>query len=75
MRNGMTNREIARVRATGLGATKFRVAKIIRKLDVDTRVDLRRWRGSTIASDFSDVDARNEGGTAMSDELKRGALG
>ncbi len=50
VRHGLTNREIARRRGVSLDAVKFHVANAVAKLGLESRAELRMWRGAPLGS-------------------------
>jgi DNA-binding CsgD family transcriptional regulator/catechol 2,3-dioxygenase-like lactoylglutathione lyase family enzyme len=66
VRHGLSNRQIAARRGISLDAVKFHVANAVRKLGVENRAALRKWRGIPAGSALRRVS----GGGAM-----LGALG
>ena len=69
VRHGMSNREIATRRGISLDAVKFHVANALDKLGLESRQQLRMWRGAPVDS------ALNRKREDMTSELALGPIG
>jgi DNA-binding CsgD family transcriptional regulator/catechol 2,3-dioxygenase-like lactoylglutathione lyase family enzyme len=69
VRHGMSNRMIAKRRGISLDAVKFHVANALDKLGLESRQELRMWRGAPLDS------ALARGERTMDSKLALGPLG
>jgi catechol 2,3-dioxygenase-like lactoylglutathione lyase family enzyme/DNA-binding CsgD family transcriptional regulator len=69
VRHGLSNREIARLRGTSSDATKYHVANVTAKLELEGRAQLRGWEG--VPADSPMRARRNH---TMDEPLRLGAL-
>jgi catechol 2,3-dioxygenase-like lactoylglutathione lyase family enzyme/DNA-binding CsgD family transcriptional regulator len=75
VRHGMSGPEIARRRGVSHDAVKFHVANALDKLGLDSRADLRTWRGVPADSALGRCGVHGREDTMADDGLRLGTIG